>query len=109
MKWTPQKTIVVVRRRLVVEDVAELLEMAGPQEMLAIDEALLRQEGERPRVDFDDALALERGRSDEIAGQLAIGRRVRAVREDVVELKLGHAGIPLGDGAGCRAASVKGC
>src|SRR5216683_1483613 len=59
---------VIVRRLGVVEDVAQLLEMAGAQEMLAIDEALLRQEGERLGVDLDDALALEAGRRDIVAG-----------------------------------------
>ncbi len=85
---------VIIRRLGVVEDVAQLLEMAGAQEMLAIDEALLRQEGERLGVDLDDALAREIGRGDIIAGQLAIGRRIRPVREDVVEVRLGHLGVP---------------
>src|SRR5690349_3623412 len=64
--------------------------MARAQQMLAIDESLTRKQGQRIRRDLDDALALEACGRDEIAGQLAVGRIVRAQRKQLVESGITH-------------------
>ena len=64
--------------------------MAGAQQMLAIDESLAGEQGQRIRRDLDDALALEAGGRDEIAGQLAVRRIVRAQRKQLVKSGITH-------------------
>jgi hypothetical protein len=64
--------------------------MTRAQQMLAIDESLTREERQRIRRDLDDALALEARGRDEIAGQFAVCRIVRAQRKQLVESGITH-------------------
>ena len=74
----------------IVEDRAQLRQMARAQQVLAIDEGLRGQQGQRLGLDLDDALAVEIGGGDVIAGQLAVGRGVLAEREQLVEDEVAH-------------------
>ncbi len=76
----------------VVEDGAQLRQMAGPQQVLAIDKGLLREQRQCLGRNFDDALAVELGEPDMIAGQLFVGRIILAQREKFVECRLAHTG-----------------
>src|SRR6267154_2363281 len=64
--------------------------MGGAQQMLAIDESLAGEQGQRIRRDLDDALALEAGGRDEIARQLAVRRIVCAQRKQLVKRGITH-------------------
>ena len=69
-----QRHVTVVGRGLgVVEDRGDLLEVLGPQEEGAVVERLLRQEGERLRLDLEDLPALEDGRLDALLREQAVG------------------------------------
>src|SRR5437763_13892169 len=64
--------------------------MPRAQQVLAIDEGLACQEGQRLGRDLDDPLPLEAPSRDEVAGQLAVGRIIRAQRKQLVEAGLAH-------------------
>src|SRR5579863_1948934 len=64
--------------------------MARAQKMRAIDEGLLRQEGQRRLVDGDDILAIEARLADIVAGELAIGRAILAQRKHLLKDEVVH-------------------
>jgi hypothetical protein len=72
--------------------------MARAQEVLAIDESLAGEERQRLGRDLDDALAVERGKADMVAGELAIGRIVVAQGKQLVERSIAHARLPTDQG-----------
>ena len=81
----------VVRRGLgVVEDAAQLRQMAGPEEVRDVADGLGGEPREAGVVDGQDRLAAEGVAGDEVAVDAAIGGRVLAVREHFLEAKLGH-------------------
>ncbi len=86
-----QRHVLVVSRRLaVVEDVAQLLEMAGAQQVGDVVECRSRQQGERLRIDCQHVLAVELGGADMVGRELAVGRGVRSRREHLWNWELGH-------------------
>src|SRR5436190_21309621 len=64
--------------------------MAGPQQVLAINEGLPRQQRQSLRPDLHDPLALEDALRNMIAGQLAVGRVVLAQRKKFMERGVVH-------------------
>ena len=67
----------VVRRRLgIVQDLGELVEMAGAQEMVDVDHRLLGQQANRRAVDRQDLAAGKGLDADAVGRQLAVRRLV---------------------------------
>ena len=89
-----ERHVLVVGRGLaVVEDRAQLGEMAGPQEMGDVVEGLGGEQGQRLGLDRQHVAAVELGHADMVGGELAVGRRVLTVRKHLLELELGHTGL----------------
>src|SRR6202007_1250174 len=84
----------VVRRGLrIIEDRAKLCQVPGAQQVLTIDEGVAGEEGQRGRVYLADALPLEVGGRDVVAGQLAVWRIVGADWEEFVIGDIAHASL----------------
>jgi hypothetical protein len=82
----------IVRRRLgILEDAAELRQVARTEEVRDIAHRLVGEACQRGGVDGQNTLTTERVLSDPRAIELPVRRRVRAVREHVLEGELGHA------------------
>ena len=87
----------VVRRRLgVVEDLAQLRQMAGTEEVRDVADGRGGEPGQPGGRDGENRLAAEAVGGDEVALDTAIGRGVLAVREHLLEGKLGHASLVSG-------------
>src|SRR5271157_4895282 len=67
--------------------------MAGAQQVGGIDEGLAGKERQGLASHFDDAPALERAERHVIAGELAVGRIIRAEREELVIGGIAHASL----------------
>ena len=80
----------VVRGRLgIVENLAELGEMAGAQQMVDVDEGLFGELADRLARDAQDLAVADLLDADALAAQLAIRRRVLAEREEI-DMRIGH-------------------
>ena len=69
---------------------AQLRQMAGPEEMRDVAHGRGGEARQRSGVDGQNRLAAEGVGGDEVAVEAAVRRRVRAVREHLLEAKLGH-------------------
>src|SRR5229473_3513163 len=67
--------------------------MAGPQQVLAINEGLVGEDCQSRRLNLDDTLALESSGRNVIAGELAVRRVIRAKREEFVIGDIAHASL----------------
>jgi hypothetical protein len=90
------------RKLRVVEDVAQLLEMARAQQVGNVVEGRGREGGQRLRLDGEHVAAVEFRGADEVRGELAVGRRVLVAREHFLKLELGHASSLLATLSGRR-------
>jgi hypothetical protein len=85
----------VVRRGLgIVEDGAELLQMAGAQQVRDVVEGVGGQRRDRLRRHLQHRMAVEAGLRDMIAGELAVLRGVVGDLDQVAIGEFGHAQAP---------------
>jgi hypothetical protein len=81
---------VVIRGLGVVEDPAQLRQVAWPEQMRHVAVGLSREQGERLGLYLEQRLALELRGRDVLAAELAIGGLVFAVDEAVLEFEVCH-------------------
>ena len=81
---------VVVGGLRVIEDRAQLGEMAGPEKMRDVEERLLGEEAERLRLDGQDVLAPKALHAHMAGRELAVRSRVVRKREQRVMGEFGH-------------------
>ena len=74
----------------VVEDVAQLLQVAGAQVVRDVVHALVREPGERVGVDAQERLARDVEGLDTVGGEQPVGRLLRCEREQVGVDEVGH-------------------
>ena len=85
---------VVGRGLRVPEDVRQLLEVAGPEEVRDVAHRLVGQPGEGRRLDLEERPPGRRDRGHAVRGQQAIGRAVLTERQEVLVDELGHRAPP---------------
>ena len=91
--------LVVSRRLGIVEDRGELPKVPRPQEMVDVDHRLLGEPPDRLALDDDDLTRAEPLDAHAVGGEPAVGRRVRAEREQLA-MDIGRLGGHCGQGSG---------